>query len=230
MRLDRIIGRSKTPKFLVLLIAVLLLVGWNAEPALAQNLYAIATVDAPSANENFLGGYAQWKTPTQYTTVDGGFTSQVIWVTTQNQQYRWVEVGLTKGWKGDDSIWTMYWAEYTPTYNEYKVTSVTPGSTGSLHHYQVQYDAYNTWGAYIYYTKVGTSTQSAGTLAVDVGAEVTSSQNTLTTTYPEYMQVLKAGTWKYWKDVGSISEYDDSPFVWEWRDTGTYKLGKTYKN
>lgn len=84
-------------------------------------------------------------------------------------------------------------------------------------------------GAYIDYTKVGTSTQSAGTLAVDVGAEVTSSQNTLTTTYPEYMQVLKAGTWKYWKDVGSISEYDDSPFVWEWRDTGTYKLGKPIK-
>lgn len=48
MRFDRIIGRSKTPKLLVLLIAILLLVAWNAEPALALNLYAIATVDAPS--------------------------------------------------------------------------------------------------------------------------------------------------------------------------------------
>jgi hypothetical protein len=48
VRFDRIIGRSKTPKLLVLLIAILLLVAWNAEPALALNLYAIATVDAPS--------------------------------------------------------------------------------------------------------------------------------------------------------------------------------------
>ncbi len=71
MQFNKVVGQSKIAKFLTLLIAVLFLIGWPTNAAFAQNLYAIATVDAPSVNENFLGGYAQWKTPSQYTTVDG---------------------------------------------------------------------------------------------------------------------------------------------------------------
>jgi len=222
--------RTKVVKVFILLLATLLLIS-NTSIALAQaHYYAIGYVQPLSSSQDFLGGYAQWKTPQMYTTVDGGFTSQVLWVTTQERMDTWVEVGLTKGWKGNNDVWTMYWAENTPTYNEYQVTSISPGSAGTLHHYQAQYDAWNTWGIYIDYTKVGTLTQSAGSMEVDVGGEITSSQNTLTPTYPQYMQVLdKANSWHYWGDYGHVYSYSDSPFIWEWQDPGTYKLGKDYK-
>lgn len=217
-------------RFASILVAVVMMFGWVAQ-ARAANYYAISAVMAASTASNFLGGFAKWKTPSKYTTTDGGFTAQVLWVGTQNDtsDSDWVEVGLTKGWAGDNATWTMYWAEATPSYNEYKVTSVSPGATGSTHLYQVQYDSYNKWGAYIDYTKVGTSSQATGSMYVSVGSESTSTSNTLTTTYPSYMQCYKSG-WKYWKDCGgTIGDYDDSPFVWSWLDAGTYKLGKTTK-
>ena len=223
----------KVAKIFILLAVMLFLMSNTNDTALAQsNYYAIGIVVPSSSSQNFLGGYAQWKTPSMYTTTDGGFTSQVLWVGTQSSPSlgTWVEVGLTKGWKQNNNTWTMYWAENTPSYNEYQVTSISPGSTGTLHNYQVQYDAWNTWGVYIDYTKVGTSSQSAGSKGIEVGGEITSSQNTLTTTYPQYMQALKSdNTWHYWKDAGNVYSYNDLPFIWEWQDPGTYKLGKDYK-
>lgn len=197
----------------------------------AATSWAVGQIDASSVLNNYLGGYAKWATPKTYTTTDSGFTAQVLWVGTQNNSYRWVEVGLTKGWGGNNSTWTMYWAESKPAYAEYKVSGVLPGKAGSNHTYQVQYDSFNTWGAYIDYKKVGTSSQSAGTIWIDTGAEVTSSDNTLTATYPSYMQCLKAGVWKYWNNCsGTIASFQNSTsFIWKWLDAGTYKFGKDYK-
>ncbi len=229
--IKKVTCQTRVVKVIILFIATLVLISNSSNAALAS-YHAIGYVQPLSSSQAFLGGYAQWKTPQMYTTIDGGFTSQVLWVGTQNSTSisTWVEVGLTKGWKGNNNVWTMYWAENTPTYNEYQVTSILPGSAGTLHHYQAQYDAWNTWGVYIDYTKVGTSSQSAGSMGVEAGGEISSSQNTLTSTYPQYMQVLdKANSWHYWGDYGDVYSYSDSPFIWEWQDPGTYKLGKDYK-
>ncbi len=44
------------------------------------------------------------------------------------------------------------------------------------------------------------------------------------------MQVLdKANSWHYWGDYGDVHSHSASPFIWEWQDPGTYKLGKDYK-
>ncbi len=140
--------RTKAAKIFILLLATFLLIS-NTSIALAlaqAHYYAIGYVQPLSSSQAFLGGYAQWKTPPIYTTTDGGFTSQVLWVGTQSNPdiSTWVEVGLTKGWKGNNNTWTMYWAQNTPTYNEYQVTSISPGPTGTLHHYQPKIpDPYN---------------------------------------------------------------------------------------
>lgn len=211
-------------------VIVVLLSNLFVHDVYAANLHAIGLLDAGSTASNYLGAYAKWATPSTYTTVDGGFTAQVLWVGTQNDAYRWVEVGLTKGWAGNNSTWTMYWAEFKPAYSEYRVTAVSPGATGAKHSYQVQYDSFNTWGAYIDYKKVGTSSQAAGTMWVDTGAEATSSSNTLTATFPSYMQCLKAGVWKYWNSCGgTVTSAQESPFKWKWLSGGTYKFGKDYK-
>ena len=220
----------------VVLIVLLTLLA--ASPAFAH-YYATGKV----TNGHFLGGYAQWANPTQYTTVDsGGFTEQTLWVHTQNSTSTWVEVGLTKGWKSDTDVWTFYWAEKTPTYAEYLVTR-SVGSTGSIHTYEVQYTAYNTWTPYIDWAAVGSSNQASGSVRVDVGGEVTNTGSNLTMTYPEYMQVLdnsggeNQGRWVYWKQSdGTIHWNGDGfwpsypPFYWQWRDGTEWRLGSDYKS
>ncbi len=195
----------------------------------ASHYYGEGELTAASTATNYLGGYSQWLTPAKYTTTDsGGFTEETIWVGTQNSS-TWAETGLTMGWSTSTTDWTMYWAEFTPTYNEYKVTTISPGATGTNHRYQIQYDSYKKWGVYIDYTKVGTSTQSAGTMFIYNGSEVTKSANTLTATYPSYMQCLKAGTWTYWKSCGgSLTSTANTPYKWKWLDT-TYKFGESYE-
>jgi len=219
----------RTPGAVVLLLTVFVLVTIPAEAtyhAVGHNVYG-----------DWLGAYAEWPNPQEYYTYDtssnNDFTAQVMWVATEGAvNGYWVEVGLTKGWKDDTSIWTFYWAEMTTSsYAEYRV-DMPVGAKGDNHSYQVQYTGYNEWTAYIDFQPVGISAQAPPCVRVDVGAEVVYSGNMLTTTYPQHMQVLdrNTGTWEYWKDSGgTIMETDDPPFHWEWRDPGTYKLGKDFK-
>ncbi|MHB1421297.1 MAG: hypothetical protein ACYCX4_17245 [Bacillota bacterium] len=221
----------KRRKIIIVLALVVMLLTIFTTPALA-NYYAMGRI----VNGSYLGGYSQWVNPSLYTTYDyasGGFTGQVLWVSTQDNDpgYTWVEVGYTQGWQGQN-ITTLYWAEATPSYAEHKITSISVGSVGALHRYQIQYTSYNTWTAYVDYTSVGTSSQAPGSTTVDTGGEITNSYNNLTTTYPEYMQYLDSGTstWNYWNGGnGTVTSSQNSPFIWTWRDSGTYKLGKDYR-
>jgi len=207
------------------------------------------------------GAYAEWKNPSPPYNVTGSectgstdpgdsgpFLAQLIFITLPN--YRAVEAGLTKGWQGDCSKLTFYYAEYIPNgpvseFTEYLI--YTPvGSPGTNHAYTIFWDDYYTsWDIKIDSTIVGQSFQPSDYFSktVDIGGEVGLSPQDkagsyLSPTYPTYMQIFKTnGYWYFWKDAGgSISWPGDGvrpaipPYVWQWLDPGTYRYGKNYQN
>jgi len=91
--------------------------------------WAVAKYDNP---DNSDGGRMTWRVRTLSATdwAAGGFAAQVLWAGTNNvdELARWVEVGVTHGWQGQN-LFTYYSAHgnlATGEYGEARITAVTP--------------------------------------------------------------------------------------------------------
>jgi hypothetical protein len=183
--------------------------------------------DVANAQTTADGGAATWRLRTLSATdwATNGFAAQVLWVGTDSTAFglgKWVEVGVTKGWAGQN-LYTYYTANgnhVTGEYHESRITTITP-TVNTTHTFRSVYlGSPSLWAAQIDSTSVSVSPFGPSTKWVEAGLESTCNQSRVDNTYVSAFQYRASSdhTYKNFNN-GDLLENTQAPAKVAWCTT-----------
>lgn len=139
----------------------------------------------------------------------GGFAAQVLWAATDNKadMSKWVEVGVTHGWKAAD-VYTFYTARGSlGSYDERRLSVVAP-NPGTSYYFTVRSVSETVYRAEVAGMYFNWSGHETNTPTYQLGLESTchTSRVDRTNVTEQYYQRLSTGFWSFPAD-GTLTEY-----------------------
>jgi len=168
---------------------------------------------------NWSGGKVTFTNPNPDYSVTSERANHTIWVTTGNSTDNWVETGYSKGWNVngsfDSGVRTLYTARNSSAqgYAVYRVTTISPGSPGTTHTYEILYSG-GLWKVYIDGSYVAYSNQPLYAKEIDVGLESRNYSNSCPRVYPTNIQYYYEGQGWYSFGQANPSTYTNNSYYY----------------
>jgi hypothetical protein len=152
----------------------------------------------------------------------GGFSLQGLWVYTDNTSNlglpRWVEVGVTQGWQGQN-LYTFYTARgdlrvAPPIYDEYRFSTISP-IVGQNKTYRLYSNSSGSYIADISGTMFVWGSHQPDSKFIEIGIEATC-DNGRVDNYRITGVQLRRKSDKAWIAINNGALYRDAPVVTEW--------------